>query len=143
MWIKSLFNILIVMILFIFCNIGLISIDLTTKEVITLWTSNEYTPSELSFFINAADYVMLANNFFFILCTAMLLLRKRFKYSLKMIFFIFLIAILNNVFTFLYVLNFSNFFKFIKNNDIYFILISFPISMIIIYILARKNTYEQ
>ncbi len=140
MWIKSLFNILIVIILFIFCNIGFISIDLTTKEVITLWTSNEYTSSELSFFINAVDYVMLANNFFFILCAAMLLFRKKLKYSLKMIFFIFLITLLNNVFTFLYVLNFSIFFKFIKDNDIYFILISFPISMIIIYILARKNT---
>ncbi|CDH30781.1 membrane hypothetical protein [Xenorhabdus bovienii str. Intermedium] len=140
MWIKSLFNMLIIMILFVFSNVGFISIDLTIKEVITLWTSKEYTPSELSFFIHATDYVMLTNNFLFVLCTALFLFRNKLKYSLRMIFSVFLITLLNNISTFIYVLNFSNFFKFIKNHDIHLILILFPVSMIIIYILARvKN----
>ncbi len=142
MWIKSLFNMLIIMLLFIISNIGFISIDLTIKEVITLRASKEYTPSELSFFISATDYVMLTNNFLFVLCTIVFLLRKKLRNSFRIIFFIFLITLLNNISTFIYVLNFSTFFKFIKNYDIHFILISFPISMIIIYILARKNTYE-
>ncbi|WP_338803878.1 hypothetical protein WDV76_18410 [Xenorhabdus griffiniae] len=141
MWIKSLFNMLIIMLLFIFSNIGFISIDLTIKEVITLRASKEYTPSELSFFISATDYIMLTNNFLFVLCTILFLLRKKLKNSLGMIFFIFLIASLNNIF--IYVLKFSTFFKFIKNHDIHFILISFPISIVIIYILASKKTYEQ
>ncbi|CDH21922.1 membrane hypothetical protein [Xenorhabdus bovienii str. kraussei Quebec] len=140
MWIKSLFNMLIIIILFVFSNVGFISIDLTIKEVITLWTSKEYTPSELSFFIHVTDYVMLTNNFLFVLCTALFLFRNKLKYSLRMIFSVFLITLLNNISTFIYVLNFSNFFKFIKNHDIHLILILFPVSMIIIYILARvKN----
>ncbi|PHM51382.1 hypothetical protein Xekk_03782 [Xenorhabdus sp. KK7.4] len=137
MWIKSLFNILIVIILFIFCNIGFISIDLTTKEVITLWTSNEYTPSELSFFIQITDYAMLANNFLFVLCTIMLFLRNKLKHSLRIIFLIFLISLINNISTFIYALNFPTFFKFIKNHDIHLVLVSFPASIIIIYIFAR------
>lgn len=140
MWIKSLFNMLIIIILFIFSNIGFISIDLTIKEIITLWTSKEYTPSELSFFIQITDYVMLTNNFLFVLCTTIFFFRNKIRYSLRMIFSVFLITLLNNISTFIYVLNFSIFFKFIKNHDIHLILILFPVSMIIIYILARiKN----
>ncbi len=140
MWIKSLFNMLIIIILFIFSNIGFISIDLTIKEIITLWTSKEYTPSELSFFIQITDYVMLTNNFLFVLCTTIFFFRNKLRYSLRMIFSVFLITLLNNISTFIYALNFSIFFKFIKNHDIHLILILFPVSMIIIYILARiKN----
>ncbi|CDH05550.1 membrane hypothetical protein [Xenorhabdus bovienii str. oregonense] len=143
MWIKSLFNMLIIIILFVFSNAGFISLDLTIKEVITPWPSKDYTSPELSFFIHATDYVMLTNNFLFVLCTALFLFRNKLKYSLRMIFSVFLISLLNNVATFIYILNFSTFFKFIKNQDIHWILISFPVSMIIIYILARKNANEQ
>ncbi|TDB48099.1 hypothetical protein C5468_17010 [Photorhabdus luminescens subsp. mexicana] len=140
MWIKSLLNILIIIILFIFSNIGFISIDLTIKEVITLWTSKEYTPSELSFFIQITDYAMLANNFLFVLCATIFFFRNKFKHSLRMIFSFLLITLINNISTLIYVLNFSSFFKLIKNHDIHLILVSFPVSMVIIYILARiKN----
>ncbi|KMW73199.1 hypothetical protein TI10_08805 [Photorhabdus luminescens subsp. luminescens] len=140
MWIKSLLNILIIIILFIFSNIGFISIDLTIKEVITLWTNKEYTPSELSFFIQITDYAMLANNFLFVLCATIFFFRNKFKYSLRMIFSVLLITLINNISTLIYVLNFSSFFKLIKNHDIHLILVSFPVSMVIIYILARiKN----
>ncbi|MBC8944721.1 hypothetical protein Xind_01180 [Xenorhabdus indica] len=140
MWIKSLLNILIITILFIFSNVGFISIDLTIKEVITLWTNKEYTPSELSFFIQITGYVMLANNFLFVLCATIFFFRNKLKYSLRMIFSVFLIALINNISTFIYVLNLPNFFKFIKNYDMHLVLFSFPVSMVIIYILARiKN----
>ncbi|PHM75859.1 hypothetical protein Xcab_03652 [Xenorhabdus cabanillasii JM26] len=140
MWIKLLFNMLIIIILFIFSNIGFISINLTIKEVIILWTSKKYTPSELSFFIHLTDYIMLTNNFLFVLCTTLFLFRKKLKNSLRIIFFIFLVSLLNNIATFIYTLNFSTFFKFIKNQDIHWILTLFPVSMVIIYILARiKN----
>ncbi|PHM50745.1 hypothetical protein Xmir_00147 [Xenorhabdus miraniensis] len=150
MWIKPLFNMLIIIILFIFSNIGFISIDLTIKEVITLWTSKEYSPSELSFFIQITDYVMLINNFMFVLCATIFFFRNKLKYSLRIIFSVFLITLLNNISTFIYVLNFSTFFKFIKNHDLHFTfyilhftLILFPVSMVIIYILARIKTNEQ
>ncbi|PHM29046.1 hypothetical protein Xbud_01143 [Xenorhabdus budapestensis] len=140
MRIKSLLNILIITILFIFSNVGFISIDLTIKEVIILWTNKEYTPSELSFFIQITDYAMLANNFLFVLCATIFFFRNKLKYSLRMIFSVFLIALINNISTFIYVLNFPNFFKFIKNHDMHLILFSFSVSMVIIYILARiKN----
>ncbi|REF25924.1 hypothetical protein BDD26_0471 [Xenorhabdus cabanillasii] len=140
MWIKLLFNMLIIIILFIFSNIGFISINLTIKEVIILWTSKKYTPSELSFFIHLTNYIMLTNNFLFVLCTTLFLFRKKLRNSLRIIFFIFLVSLLNNIATFIYTLNFSTFFKFIKNQDIHWILTLFPVSMVIIYILARiKN----
>ncbi len=47
---------LIIIILFVISNVGFISLDLTIKEVITLWSSEEYTSAELSFLIHATDY---------------------------------------------------------------------------------------
>ncbi|CDG16444.1 membrane protein of unknown function [Xenorhabdus doucetiae] len=142
MWIKSLFNMLIIIILFVISNVGFISIDLTIKEIITLWSSKEYTSSELSFLIRTTDYVMLTNNFMFVFCAAIFLFRNKLKHSLRIIFSTFLIGLLNNIVTFIYIFNFSTIFQFIKNRDLIWILIFFPVSMVIIYILARKSTNE-
>ncbi|CDL86503.1 membrane hypothetical protein [Xenorhabdus cabanillasii JM26] len=143
MWIKSLFNILIIIILFIISNVGFISLDLTIKEIITLWSSKEYTSAELSFLICTTDYVMLTNNLLFVFCTTVFLFRNKLKRSSRIIFSAFSIDLLNNLITFIYILNFSTLFQFIKNCDLIWILILFPVSMIIIYFLARKSTNEQ
>ncbi|KMJ47093.1 hypothetical protein AB204_00155 [Xenorhabdus khoisanae] len=143
MQIKSLFNMLIIIILFVISNAGFISLDLTIKEIITLWSSKEYTSSDLSFFIHATDYVMLTNNLLFILCTAIFLFRNKLKRRLRMLLSTFLIGLLNNSATFIYILNFSTLFQFIPNRELNWIFILFPVSMMIIYILARKSTNEQ
>lgn len=143
MQIKSLFNMLIIIILFVISNAGFISLDLTIKEIITLWSSKEYTSSDLSFFIHATDYVMLTNNLLFILCATIFLFRNKLKRSLRMLLSTFLIGLLNNSATFIYILNFSTLFQFIPNRELNWIFILFPVSMMIIYILARKSTNEQ
>ncbi len=89
MWIKSLFNILIIIILFIISNVGFISLDLTIKEIITLWSSKEYTSAELSFLICTTDYVMLTNNLLFFFCTTVFFFRNKLKRSSRMIFLFF------------------------------------------------------
>ncbi|PHM28764.1 membrane hypothetical protein [Xenorhabdus innexi] len=143
MWIKSLLNISTIIILFIISNVGFISLDLTIKEILTLWSSKEYTSSELSFLICTTDYVILTNNLLFVFCITAFLFRNKLKRSSRIIFSAFLIDLLNNLITFIYILNFSAIFKFIKNFDLIWILILFPVSMIIIYFLASKSTNEQ
>ncbi|PHM33572.1 hypothetical protein Xinn_02306 [Xenorhabdus innexi] len=142
-WIKSLFNIIPIIALFIVNNMGFISIELTIKEVITIWPSHEYSPDELHFLIDATDYVMLTNNFLFIFCIIIFFFRNKLKYSLQLIFSAFLISIINNAVRLIYILNFSVLLKFIKVQSLNFIFISFPVSIVIIYILARVNLHKK
>ncbi len=143
MWIKSLFYTLLIIFLFIISNIGFISIDLTNKEILTLWSSNEYILDELSFLICSTDYLMLTNNSLFLFCITIFLLRNKLKQSLYMIFSVILISVINNAITLIYILNFSTISRFFKDQSLNWILISFPISMVIIYLITRINFQEQ
>ncbi len=116
MSIKSLLYTFLIMFLFIISNIGFISIDLTTKEIFTLWPNNEYTIDELSFLICSADYLMLTNNLLFIFCITIFLFRNNLKRSLHLIFSAILISVINNLVTLIYILNFSTISHFLKTN---------------------------
>ncbi|PHM45021.1 hypothetical protein Xmau_01226 [Xenorhabdus mauleonii] len=140
MWIKSLFNILIIIILFIISNVGFISLDLTIKEIMTLYSNEEYPATELSFLVNITDYVMLTNNLLFIFCTVIFLFRSQLRHGSHLLFLGVLINLFNNTITFIYILTSSTLFQFVKSHDLIWILALFPVSIIIIYRLAKNST---
>ncbi|PHM70074.1 hypothetical protein Xekj_02036 [Xenorhabdus sp. KJ12.1] len=143
MWIQSLFYTLLIISLFIISNMGFISIDLTTKEILTLWSSNKHTLDELSFLICSTNYLMLTNNSLFLFCITIFLLRNKLKESLYMILSVILISVINNAITLIYILNFSTSYRFIKDQSLNWILISFPISMVIIYLITRIELHKK